>query len=180
MRPRARRVLLGVRGHGAVEALLRGHLVKEEPRAAGSDGLSKVAQVGASSADTLVAVDEGDVAAKRRSVTEVARQRDLALAELQPEEALRVPRLCGTDSRWHRLRPARSLEAPLSAGPSLRLPRVSAGLGQSAAWAALVWPPILGVLSNQLVPHLELIGRGLRREVAQVKADKSRLGRGLE
>eukprot|EP00964_Phaeocystis_antarctica_P092546 scaffold59540_cov58-Phaeocystis_antarctica.AAC.2 len=36
------------------------------------------------------------------------------------------------------LRPAGSPEAPLSARPRLRLPRASAGLGQSAAWAALV------------------------------------------
>ena len=39
--------------------------------------------------------------------------------------------------RWLRLRPAGSPEAPLSAGPCLRLPGASGSLGQSAAWAAL-------------------------------------------
>ena len=40
-------------------------------------------------------------------------------------------------TRWCRLRPAGSPEAALSARACRRLPRASASLGQSAAWAAL-------------------------------------------
>eukprot|EP00964_Phaeocystis_antarctica_P025385 scaffold14265_cov58-Phaeocystis_antarctica.AAC.4 len=44
--------------------------------------------------------------------------------------------LCGNQGGL-RPRPAGSPEAPFSARPCLRLPRASASLGQSAAWAAL-------------------------------------------
>tara|TARA_B100000795_G_scaffold89561_1_gene65187 strand:- start:543 stop:1208 length:666 start_codon:yes stop_codon:yes gene_type:complete len=43
-------------------------------------------------------------------------------------------------TKWHILRPAGSLEGPLSARSCLRLPGASASLGRSAAWPALARP----------------------------------------
>ena len=68
-------------------------------------------------------------------------------------------------TRRLRARPAGSLEAPFSARSCLRLPRASASLGQSAAWAALA-----GHIG--LVFHLGDFG-GMRGVVGRVVPTKT-------